>query len=150
MSTVRELTHQEIESLFQENHFAHLGCHADGTTYVVPISYAYHQNAIEGHTTEGLKIAMMRKNPEVCVQVESIQSISQWKSAIAWGRFEELEGIEESQAMQRLIDAMADEFDRAHPDRSPRDVTPDKLAGQRANVVVYRIKLHRKTGRCEE
>lgn len=34
----------------------------------------------------------MRANPEVCSQVDEIDDMANWRSVIAWGRYEELKG----------------------------------------------------------
>ena len=62
----------QIENVLSENIVGRLGCHADGKTYVVPVSYAYDDKYIYVRTFEGMKISIMRKNPNVCFQVDSI------------------------------------------------------------------------------
>ena len=42
---------------------------------------------------EGKKIEMMRKNPEVCFQVDAIADLLNWESVICWGKFEEIVDI---------------------------------------------------------
>jgi len=32
----------------------------------------------------------MRKNPEVCFQLDVIENLASWRSVICWGTFEEL------------------------------------------------------------
>jgi nitroimidazol reductase NimA-like FMN-containing flavoprotein (pyridoxamine 5'-phosphate oxidase superfamily) len=68
----------------------HLGCHADGTTYVIPLSYAYDNKAIYVRASNGLKMDLMKKNPSVCFQVDNTKDLSNWQSAICWGNFREL------------------------------------------------------------
>jgi nitroimidazol reductase NimA-like FMN-containing flavoprotein (pyridoxamine 5'-phosphate oxidase superfamily) len=84
------LNNEEIEQVFYNNIIGRIGCHADGKTYVVPISYAYDGDCIYAHTYEGMKISIMRKNPEVCFQADNMQNMANWQSVIAWGTFEEL------------------------------------------------------------
>lgn len=45
-----ELSAAEIEELLRSEWVARLGCHANDTTYVVPVSYAYDGEALYGHT----------------------------------------------------------------------------------------------------
>jgi len=47
-----------------------IGCHADNVTYVVPVSYVYDGDSIYSHTHEGMKINMMRENPDVCFEAD--------------------------------------------------------------------------------
>ncbi|MBL7740773.1 MAG: pyridoxamine 5'-phosphate oxidase family protein [Chitinophagaceae bacterium] len=144
------LNKYEIEEVLANHYVGHLGCHADGVTYVVPVSYAYHDNCVYGHTEEGKKIWMMRKNPGVCFQVEDMQDMANWKSVIAWGKYEELTEPElRSQALVKLMDRrlpyVASRTARLSPDWpfSPGDL--NKIKG-----IVYRITLEEKTGRFEK
>ncbi|MGZ3859312.1 MAG: pyridoxamine 5'-phosphate oxidase family protein [Flavisolibacter sp.] len=94
----------EIEELLRSGMVGRIGCHADGETYVVPISYAYDGQYIYCHTQEGKKAHMMRKNPKVCFQVEVMKDMANWKSVIVQGRFEELTGkADRDIAMQALV-----------------------------------------------
>ena len=84
------LSNEQIIDVVSNNFVGRLGCHADGKTYVVPISYAYNGDYIYARSFEGMKLAMMRKNPNVCFQVDKTESMSDWQSVIIWGTFEEL------------------------------------------------------------
>jgi len=92
-----ELNEAQIEDLLKQQVIGRLACHADGKIYIVPINYVYDGTNIYSHSAGGKKIAMMRKNPEVCFEVDEIQSVFKWKSAIIWGRFEEITDIDEKQ-----------------------------------------------------
>ena len=129
--------------------YGHLGCHAHDRTYVVPISYVLDGESIIGQTKAGLKIDMMRANPNVCLQVEETRSIAQWKSVIAWGRFEELKGFEAIADMTKLIDHLGPQVEGLESNRSPRDVTPGRHDDKPQVDIVYRIHLDEVTGRFE-
>jgi hypothetical protein len=60
----------EIEQLLSKQLVGRIGCHADGVTYVVPISYAYDGEYVYARTFEGMKINMMRKTR---------MSVSKWR-----------------------------------------------------------------------
>jgi len=136
----------EIDSFIGNHCFAHLGCHARGKTYVVPISYAYSNGVLVGQTKEGLKTQMLRENPQCCVQIESVEGIADWVSVIAWGEFEELKGHEANEAMRLLIDRLSPKIEDLESSRSPRDVTPGRVDQQPQVDIVYRIKLTEMTG----
>lgn len=55
-------------------------------TYVVPVNYVYDGKFIIAHSVAGMKIQMMRKNRDVCFEVDEMKSITNWKSVIAWGQ----------------------------------------------------------------
>lgn len=98
-----DLTREEIDDLFRSQVIARLGCHEGGRTYVVPIAYAYDGAAVYIHSYEGRKLAMMRKNPEVCVEIEDLRGPTDWRTVVAWGRFEELTGAAADQALALLL-----------------------------------------------
>lgn len=37
-----------------------------------------------------MKVQMMRKNPDVCFEVDHVENMRSWRSAIVWGKFQEL------------------------------------------------------------
>src|SRR5262245_40563100 len=84
------LKHQEIENVIGHQLIGRLGCYADGKVYVVPISYAYDGEFIYAFSREGMKVEMMRKNPEICLQIDNMGYMDNWQSVIIWGKFEEL------------------------------------------------------------
>src|SRR5690606_37549403 len=98
-----ELNKREIIDLLESQFIGRLGCHLNGETYIVPINYVYHNNAIYAHSGEGKKLEMLRANPRACFQVDEIDNMLEWKSVILWGSFEELKGVERQQVMHGLI-----------------------------------------------
>lgn len=136
--------------LLAEQRFARLGCHADGKTYVVPISYALDGERLVGQTTPGLKIDLMRANPHVCIEVDDVKSLTDWRSAILWGTYKELEGIERVQAMGLLIDRYGATFrEEEMAVRHGREIAPPRFDGKPMPVIVYCIQLGEWTGRFE-
>ncbi len=146
-----ELSPREIEELLQSEVIARLGCHLDGRTYVVPITYAYADGGLLWHSTQGLKLEMLRKNPKVCVQVDHVDNLASWRSVIAWGEFEELKGAAAEHAMAQLRSRFV------ALTLSETRVMPSKLRSSEARergaaaplAPVYRIRLTEKTGRFE-
>lgn len=137
-----ELTKNEIESTLRENVIGRIGCHAYGHTYVVPITYAYDGTYLYAHTTAGMKLHMMRDNPNVCFEVDNMDNLANWRSVIAWGAFEELHGPRAHEAMRFLVDKI--ELRLSGPPGA--SVHPNSATEP---VVVFRIKLDQKTGRFE-
>ena len=143
------LNNTQIAKVIIENNIGRLGCHADGITYVVPISYAYDGGFIYARTFEGMKISMMRKNPEVCFQIDEMENMANWKSVIAWGKFEELTLEDERSAgLQKLIARILPEISSETVKLSPEWPFPtDDYTSIKG--IVFRIKLTEKTGRYE-
>lgn len=139
-------TMKEIEALnlFEESRLAHLACHNRDDIYLVPISFIYQDGVIYSHSEPGRKIDIMRKNPHVCVQVEKIDDYSHWKSAIAWGDFEELKGDEANEAMRLLLKKVSEEVGSSQMSSLGLD-----MAAQLESAIIYRIKIKKMTGRFE-
>lgn len=162
---VSVLSDSEIEAVLASATYAHLGCHAKGKTYVVPINFAYDgkriigytgegqnddRTQIIGYTSEGQKMAMMRENPEVCVQIEEVKSLAEWKSVIVWGRFEELSGSDSTVAREEIFDRYGPIFDAIKtPNHRGRNITPPRRDGGFGHMIVYCIHVDEKTGRFE-
>ena len=145
-----ELSTSEIESVLTNNVVGRLGIQAADKVYFIPVTYVYEQGTVYGHTTEGLKIELLRKNAHCCFEVDEIKTIANWQSVIGWGRFEELSGTEAAKVLEkiaaRLLPMMPSETSfsqRMGPTASGRTST------QLGNSIVYRIVLTEKTGRYE-
>lgn len=144
------LNNKQIEHVLQSLIIGRIGCHAENMTYVVPVTYAYDGKYIYGHTKEGLKIDMMRKNPMVCFEVDVMENMSNWRSVIAWGKFEELKSPDQRKVgmrilMDRVMPLMTGETTISHSMSDSHQKTIEAMKG-----VVYRIELTKKTGRYEK
>lgn len=145
-----KLQQDEIEQVIQQQVVGRIGCHVDGTTYVVPISYAYDGTFLYCHTDEGMKVSMMRKNPNICFEVDNTTNLANWQSAICWGTFEELpEGIERSDAVEklekRILPMLSSETMHLAPQWPFPSPDPNAIKG-----IIFRVRLTQKTGRFEK
>jgi nitroimidazol reductase NimA-like FMN-containing flavoprotein (pyridoxamine 5'-phosphate oxidase superfamily) len=144
----QEMNSGEIEQLLHQQLVGRIGCHTNGLTYVVPVSYAYDGNYIYCHTLEGMKLDMMRKNPEVCFEVDNTNNLANWESVIAWGSFEELpEGADRNEAIkvlrERKLPIISSQTMHLGS-QWPFVATDDSIEG-----IIFRIYVKEKTGRSE-
>jgi nitroimidazol reductase NimA-like FMN-containing flavoprotein (pyridoxamine 5'-phosphate oxidase superfamily) len=130
---VIELSREQIDELLREQFVGRIGCTGDGEVYVVPIIYAYDGEAFYVASVEGRKVQAMRAQPRVCFEVDRYEAGS-WRSAIAYGRYEELVGDD----AERALDLLAARFNR----RRTRAAGP--------GTVCFRIVLETVTGRAVE
>src|SRR5437868_5089493 len=79
---IEEMDTGEIHDMISSENFAHLGCCHDNIPYVVPINYAVIDPYIYIYTTEGKKSEIITVNPNVCLQIESIKSRTDWRSLV--------------------------------------------------------------------
>src|SRR4030095_581230 len=111
---------EEIEDVLHSQLLGRIGCHADNITYIVPISYAYDGKYIYAHTQEGMKVDIMRKNPQVCFEVENMSNMGNWKSVICWGEFEEVtQEADRQKALEKLQERILPSFPSATTKLSP-------------------------------
>jgi len=138
-----------IETVLRHQIIGHIGCSANDTTYVVPISYAYENGFVYAHTEAGMKINMMRQNPKVCFEVYRMENMGNWQCVIGWGNFEEITDEKERAAALNIL------LKRDLPIISSKTVqitsewpfVPEDL--NEIKGIVFRIKLTLKTGRYE-
>lgn len=144
-----KLDNAEIEAVLSSQVVGRIGCHADNLTYVVPVSYAYDGKYVYVHTRNGMKVDMMRRNPEVCFEVDEMKNMANWRSVIAWGTFEELGHDEERSAaldvlLKRILPIISSETTHLSSHWPFRPDNLDEIGG-----IVFRIELKNKTGRFE-
>jgi nitroimidazol reductase NimA-like FMN-containing flavoprotein (pyridoxamine 5'-phosphate oxidase superfamily) len=137
-----DLTPDEIERLLEDEVLGRIGCLSGGRPYVVPVCYAYLDGCVYGHTAKGAKWQAMRAEPSVCFEVEHVDDLSSWRSVIAWGVFEELDGADAERGMQLLVDRI---LPLLHTPTTPQP----RPHSSTATATVYRIRLGEKTGRFE-
>jgi nitroimidazol reductase NimA-like FMN-containing flavoprotein (pyridoxamine 5'-phosphate oxidase superfamily) len=143
------LNSDAIETLLEHQYFGRLGCHSNDFTYIVPISYAYDGSAIYCHCDPGKKVEVMRENPKVCFEVDTLENLANWQSVIAWGDYEE---ISDPALREKALQIL---FDRKLPTVVSNTIKlcedwpfhPGDL--NEVPGIVFRIKLTKKTGRYE-
>lgn len=144
------LSKAEIEELLYSNNLGRIGCSYNGKTYVVPVNYVYDGRSIIAHSTEGLKIQLMRKNPSVCFEVDRVENNKNWQSVITQGTYMEITGERERyDAMKLFVDRMLKL--KISTTAHPPEIAPERLRNSSSvKPVIYRILLLEKTGRFEK
>jgi nitroimidazol reductase NimA-like FMN-containing flavoprotein (pyridoxamine 5'-phosphate oxidase superfamily) len=136
------LTRSQIDAVLRASTVGRIGVHADGKTYVVPVTYVYDGDSVYGHSVLGQKILMMRKAPDVCFEVDDIGDMANWMSVIAYGRYEELAG-DLAIAAAKLIAA------RLGPLTTSETAGPAGHGRGKGPNISYRIRLSERSGRYE-
>lgn len=138
----RLLTETENLRLVSSGKVGHLGCVVKGEPYVVPINYIFVEGSVYSHSLPGLKIDAMRASPRVCLQVETVETECDWRSAIVFGNFEEIrEPGDRASVLRELLS------------RFPLLTPVESIMALDANApdsIVYRIVIDRTTGVTEE
>ena len=131
------LSKKESESLLQECYIGHLGCISERGPYVVPVHYVFHDGNLYIHSRMGDKIRALRQNPQVCLQVEKVQDVDHWRSAIAFGKYEEVRAADERAWFNRRILV-------CFPHLTPVESLP--AAGEDDEIIIFRIRVEEITG----
>ncbi len=109
---IANLSNEECIEVLSNNHIGHLAYLVGSSPYIVPVTYYYDSetNSIISYSSEGHKISAMRDNNMVAFEVDAIKSVASWRTVLAHGAFEELQGIdakhmlhEFSQGVKKLL-----------------------------------------------
>jgi uncharacterized protein len=138
---LRTLSNEEAKSLFETARVARLGCIVRGEPYVVPISCYLEGDRLYSHSLPGMKIDGLRDNPAACVQVDEIESDVSWRSAIAFGKYEEVVNPTER---ADILGKLLHKFPMLTPVESAIS-----MDGAAPRAIVFRINIHRISGVSE-
>ena len=148
---IGHLKMDEIDEVLYSNVLGRIGCSNGKKIYVVPISYIYDGRDIIGHSVSGMKITMMRKNPEVCFEVDEMKSYTNWKSVIAWGNYLELTDERDRYAAMKLFVERLMHMKMSET-AIPPETTESRVhprSAEHLRPIIFRIILGEKTGRYE-
>lgn len=137
---IRPMSLDETRALLERGRVGRLGCVSEGKPYVVPVSYVLSGDALYLHSLAGRKVRALRQDPRACLQVDEIEDAYNWRSAIAFGRYEEItDAGEREQAVRRLL--------ARFPHLTPVESVP--VHDGQSSVIVFRIRVEEMTGVCE-
>jgi hypothetical protein len=137
---ILEMSPSEIDEFVLSQKVGRVGCHVGSETYVVPVIFGWDGNCIYVYTTEGKKVDMMRENQRVCFEIDEYLTSGGWRSVIAQGVFEELEGDDAVRALQIIAERVS----------SNRDGGNSRPRGEGRTPVAFRIRTSDVTGRKVE
>jgi uncharacterized protein len=147
-----QLTNEEIEEVLKGNLLGRIGCTNGRKIYVVPVNYVYDGQYILAHSQEGLKIDMMRTNPDVCFEVDEVQNFTNWRSVILWGVYQELN---DERSRYYAMKAFSERMMHIKTSFTAQllevlDVPADNFQYSRTKPVIYRIVINERSGRFEK
>lgn len=134
--TIGKLNEKEAAGILLQQNLGRLGCIADGEPYVVPVHYFFDGENLYLHSLPGKKIDALRAQPRACLQVDEIRDAYHWRSAIAYGRYEE---ITDEQLRERTLE----ELFRHLPHLSPVE---SKMRPGANELIVFRLRVEQITG----
>ena len=148
---IQDLTRQASLELLARMRLGRLACAQGAQPYVVPVHFAYDDNALYSFATVGQKIEWMRANPLVCVEVDEVVGQQEWVSVIVFGRYEELPDTPEWQGTRavahKLLQQAAMWWEPAYVE-SIHGGTPRPLVPVFYRILIGRVTGHRATPRA--
>ncbi len=143
-----QLTDTQINNILSSQALGRLGCTDGMQPYIVPVTYTYDGKYIYGQTNEGTKLAILRKNPTVCFEVDMMTDMQNWQSVIVFGKFQELKGVQAKKARETLFNHVFTLMTSStiHEQEEPGELDD----GNRIKNVMYRITIKKVTGRYEK
>jgi hypothetical protein len=137
---ILDMSPNEIDEFVLSQRVGRVGCHVGGETYVVPVIFGWDGDCIYVYTTAGKKVDMMRENHRVCFEVDEYLTSGGWRSVIAQGVFEELEGDDALRALQIITERVS----------ANREGGSSRPRGEGRTPVAFRIRTNDVTGRKVE
>ncbi len=142
---VQELTVEECRTVLSDVGFGRLACSRENQPYVVPVSFAVDKGYAYLFSMPGQKVAWMRENPRVCLEVEIVVNDTQWTTIVVLGHYEELLDTPDYEAGRLRAREV---LQRRSAWWEPGGVAVTGHAvGREAMPVFYRISLANLTGR---
>jgi hypothetical protein len=145
-----ELTNAQMDDLLKKQAIGRLGYRDNRKSYITPVTYAYDGKYIYGQTDEGLKLNIIRENPSVCFEVDSIINMANWETVLLWGHFEELENDTAKKAREFLYNNLLDLLTSTTIHLHKHDHSYEEDDKNRIKQIVYRIGIAERTGRFEK
>jgi uncharacterized protein len=145
-----ELNETQINNILSSQVLGRMACTDGKQPYIVPVTYTYDGEYIYGQTNEGMKLNILRKNKNVCFEVDMMTDMRNWQSVVVVGKFEELKKEEAAKAREilfgRIFSLMTSSTVHAHEHETSGELDE----GTRIKHVMYRIKIKKVTGRFEK
>lgn len=134
------------------NYIGHLAFIAGKWPFSIPITYYYNQakNTIISYAAEGHKIKAMRKNPNVSLEVNEIDSVNNWRSVLAHGKFEELHGIDARYYLHEFAEGVKNVIYRKEGKMTKSIDEFSCKMESRTNPIVYKIVIDEMTAKVRE
>lgn len=140
------MTREEIDRLLDDQIVGRLGVRDGDDVYVVPLIFARRGDALYVMGGEGRKTRAARGMTRVCFEVdEHDRATGSWRSAIVWGRYEELVGAARDEALAILMARLG----ARRPSRGASDDSSASAPAKEEHpTVAFRIAIDEVTGRA--
>ncbi|TLP71880.1 pyridoxamine 5'-phosphate oxidase family protein [Maribacter sp. ACAM166] len=143
------LDKNECIELLEQNYIGRIAYISSGFPHIVPLTYYYdpETKTIISYSSEGHKIKEMRKNIAVCLAVDEITSVSNWKSVLAHGTFEELSRIDAKHMLRKFAEGVKNII-HTKTGGNPKHISEFSAKNDaKDSPIVFRINISELTGK---
>lgn len=144
------LSDTQIRNLLSSQIVGRLACTDGRRPYIVPVTYTYDGTYIYAQSNEGTKLRILRRNPNICFEVDCMTDMRNWESVVVYGKFEELKNEHAQEARELLFDKVYPLMTRSVIHSHEHNITGSIDDSNRIKFVMYRIKINRISGRFEK
>jgi uncharacterized protein len=145
-----ELNETQIRNILTSQVVGRIGCTDGKQPYIVPVTFTYDGEYIYEQTNEGTKLNMLRKNKNVCFEVDMMTDMRNWQSVIVYGKFEELKNKAAEKAREILFGRVFTLMTSSTVHTHEHEATGELDDSTRVRHVMYRIKIKKITSRFEK
>ena len=145
-----KLNDNEIDNLLLSQSVGRLGYINGKKPLITPVTYVYDGKKIIGQTKEGTKMDIIRKNSQVCFEVDVMSSMDNWKSVLVSGTFKELSGEKADKARDYLFNHVLTLMTSSAIHQHQHETTSILDDSNRVKPIMYQIEIKEKTGRFEK
>lgn len=145
----KELEKSGCLEVLNNNYLGRLAYIHGKSPFVVPITFFHdeEEEQILSYSSEGFKLDAMRKNADVALQVDDIQSIQNWRSVLVHGIFEELAGSNAKQYLRKFSQGVQETIVNSNG-MHPKFIQDFTSRLQKGRIpIVYRIQISNMTGK---
>jgi hypothetical protein len=148
----RNLDEKECKALLEQNYIGRLAYISGGFPHIVPITYFYDSktNSITSYSSEGHKIKEMRKNTSVCLAADEIASITNWKSVLVQGTYEELSSIDAKHMLHEFSEGVKNVIKNNYGEHPKYISEFSAKINAEDTPIVFRIKITELTGKLRK
>ena len=146
---VGNLKKKEIREILKNNYVGRLGFCLKGRPYIIPTTYYFDESTsgIISHSREGMKIEEMRKDKEICFEIEEVDNLSRWRSVLLWGKYEELTGSTARFALHNFVHHVRELLHRQGIDAAQFIDDMSYADAEDGNAIIYRIHILKQSGK---
>jgi nitroimidazol reductase NimA-like FMN-containing flavoprotein (pyridoxamine 5'-phosphate oxidase superfamily) len=144
------LNKMQMNNLLSSQVLGRLACADGNQPYVVPVTYYFDGKFIYGQTNEGKKLEILRKNPNVCFEVDKMMDMRNWQSVVITGKFEELKSASGKKARDLLFGHVFPLMTSSTIHPHEHEVTAKLEDSNRVKLIMYRVRIKSMSGRFEK